>query len=267
MAGTLLKGTAFITGAASGIGAHTAASFARHGMTRLALADINKPLLAQSAAALRQAHPGLEVLELDLDVRSTAQVASGVAETVSRFGRLDVAVNNAGIGGTGQQTHLTPEEEWLRILDVNLNGVWRCQKAELGAMVGQEDLGPRVGRGKIINIASMYGLVAPLPPMHHAAYTASKHGVIGLTRSDGNSYGPSGIKVNAICPGYVKTPLTERVMAQDPDSPLARDISSTPLQRIAEMEEVGDAIALMASPMAGFMQGAAMVFDGGFTTQ
>ncbi|KXJ86805.1 3-oxoacyl-reductase [Microdochium bolleyi] len=266
-AAALLKGTAFITGAASGIGQHTALSFAKHGITRLALADINTSLLSKSVASLRQQYPGVSVLELDLDVRSEAQVRAGITATVREFGRLDVAVNNAGIGGTGQQTHATPEEEWLRVVDVNLNGVWRCQKAELEVMRAQEDLGPRVGKGRIINIASMYGLVAPGAPMHHAAYAASKHGVVGLTKADGNSYGPEGVRINAICPGYVKTPLLTGAMAQDPDSPLARDIGSTPLRRMAEMEEIGDAIALMASPMAGFMQGAAVVFDGGFTTQ
>ncbi|KAH7018438.1 3-oxoacyl-reductase [Microdochium trichocladiopsis] len=268
MAAALLKGTAFITGAASGIGQHTAASFAKHGIQRLALADINTSLLATSAAALRKQYPSLEeVLELNLDVRSESQVREGITHTAQKFGRLDVAVNNAGIGGTGKQTHLTDQEEWLRVLDVNLNGVWRCQKAELGVMMGQEDLGLRLGRGKIINIASMYGLVAPGAPMYHAAYAASKHGVVGLTKADGNAYGPEGIRINAICPGYVKTPLLLSAMDQDSDSPLARDIRNTPLKRMADMEEIGDAVALMASPLAGFMQGAAVVFDGGFTTQ
>lgn len=102
--------------------------------------------------------------------------------------------------------------------------------------------------------------------MAHTAYTTSKHGVIGLTKADANSYGGMGIRINAICPGYVETPLLKNAMAQDPNSPLAADLARTPLRRLATMEEVGDSIVLMASPMNSFMQGASIVCDGGFTT-
>lgn len=112
----------------------------------------------------------------------------------------------------------------------------------------------------------MLALVAPCNRMAHTAYTTSKHGVIGLTKADANSYGGMGIRINAICPGYVETPLLKNAMAQDPNSPLAADLARTPLRRLATMEEVGDSIVLMASPMNSFMQGASIVCDGGFTT-
>ena len=148
------------------------------------------------------------------------------------------------------------------------------------------DLGPRDGRGRIVNVASMLAVVAPCNRMAHTAYTTSKHGtdperlqletqcfsrltlvgVIGLTKADANSYGSMGIRINAICPGYVETPLLRNTMAQDPNSPLAADLARTPLKRLATMEEVGDSIVLMASPMNSFMQGASIVCDGGFTT-
>ncbi|KAF5019248.1 hypothetical protein F66182_8740 [Fusarium sp. NRRL 66182] len=262
---TLLRGSAFITGAASGIGQQTAIAFAQHGVTKLALADINKDALLAAEKTLRQQFPNVEVLSLHLDVRDSAQVKEGIAKIVIAFGRLDIAVNSAGISGSGSKTHQLEDEEWLRILDVNLQGVYRCQKEELSAMVKQEDLGPRVGRGRIINIGSMFAHVAP-SNQDHTAYTAAKHGIIGLTRADANSYGSQGIRINVICPGYVETPLLTRVMSRDPGSPLAVDLARTPLKRLASMDEVADAIVLLASPMNSYMQGASMVCDGGFTS-
>jgi len=278
---SLLKGTAFITGAASGIlswptilpdkwltriagiGQHTALAFAKHGITRLALADITA--LSASTAALRQINPSLEILELKLNVRSAPEVRDGIAETVRRFGRLDVAVNNAGIGGSGLPTHQVEEEEFARVVDVDLHGVWRCQREELRHMLEQEDLGPRRGRGKIINVASMYGIVGPPHFLAHTAYATAKHGVIGLTKADANTYGPQGVRINAICPGYIETPLLKENMDQDPESPLGKGIASTPLQRLGQMEEIADCIAFMASDMSSYMQGAALVADGGYT--
>lgn len=135
---SLLKGSAFITGAASGIGQHTALAFAKHGITRLALADVNAAALKTSVVALKQAYPKIDVIEFSMDVRNTASVKDALSDTVSAFGRLDVAVNNAGIGGAGLRTHEVEEEEWARILDVNLHGTWRCQKEELAIMMKQE---------------------------------------------------------------------------------------------------------------------------------
>ncbi|ROT36337.1 3-oxoacyl-reductase [Sodiomyces alkalinus F11] len=264
---TLLRGTAFITGAASGIGKYTSLAFARHGIKNLALSDINTTALSASVAELRQQFPTVQVLELPIDVQKADQVRDGVAETVKRFGRLDIAVNNAGIGGSGRATHEIDEAEFARVVDVDLHGVWRCQHEELKVMINQEDLGPRQGRGRIINVASMYGLVAPCHYHSHTAYATAKHGVLGLTRGDANTYGPKNIRINAICPGYVETPLVLSAMSQAPDAPLGRDIQRTPFQRMAKMEEVADCITFMASEMSSFMQGAALVADGGYTIQ
>jgi NAD(P)-dependent dehydrogenase (short-subunit alcohol dehydrogenase family) len=113
----------------------------------------------------------------------------------------------------------------------------------------------------------MYGIVAPCGTMHHTAYAAAKHGVMGLTKGDANSYGGEhAIRINAICPGYVETPLLTKAMAADGDSPLALDIRRTPLKRMCKMDEIADAIVFLASPMSSFMQGAGLIADGGFTT-
>ncbi len=267
MTTTLVQGTAFITGAASGIGQYAALAFAKNGIANLALADINLEALKAASQALKDKYPHVEVLNLQVDVEHGDQVKAAVAAAVAKFGRLDIAVNNAGIGGSGKPTHEVEEEEWRRVINIDLDGVWRCQREELAVMVGQEDKGPREGRGRIINTASMFGIVAPGSAMSQTAYAAAKHGVVGLTRGDGNTYGPMGIRVNAICPGYVATPLLLRSMDMDATAPLAVDVQRTPLKRMCTMEEIADAITFLASPMSSFMQGAALIADGGFTAQ
>ncbi|KFH46309.1 3-oxoacyl-[acyl-carrier-protein] reductase-like protein [Hapsidospora chrysogenum ATCC 11550] len=263
---TLLKGTAFITGAASGIGQHTAFAFARHGITKLALADINMPNLERTQQILKERFPNVEVLPLRMDVRNHQEIKDGIAEITSKFGRLDVAVNNAGIGGSGKLTHETEDEEIERVMDVNIHGVYRCQKEELAVMVKQEDLGPRDGRGRIINIASMYGIIAPNSRLPHTAYTTSKHAVVGLTKGDANAYADYNIRINAICPGYIGTPLVKGAMDMSRDGPLQQDLDRAPLRRIGTMEEIADSIVCLASPMNSYMQGAVTVVDGGFTS-
>ncbi|KAI6781279.1 3-oxoacyl-[acyl-carrier-protein] reductase-like protein [Emericellopsis cladophorae] len=263
---SLLRGSAFITGAASGIGQYTAMAFARHGVTRLAIADINASNLEATRATLASTFPQVQILPLHMDVRSKIQVNEGIAQVAKEFGRLDIAVNNAGINGSGRLTHETEDEEIERVLDVNLHGVYRCQKAELAAMVKQEDLGPRDGRGRIINIASMYGLVAPNSRLSHTSYTTAKHGVVGLTRGDANAYADYNIRVNAIAPGYIETPLVEAAMAMTAGTPLMDDLARAPMRRIGSMEEIADSIVCLASRMNSYQTGAVTVVDGGFTS-
>ncbi|POS79973.1 3-oxoacyl-(acyl-carrier-protein) reductase [Diaporthe helianthi] len=173
---SLLRGTAFITGAAKGIGRATAEAFARHGVSRLAVADIDMDGLKETKEIIRAQRPDFEVTELKLDVRDSGQVKDGLARIKKRFGRLDIAVNNAGIGTLGTRTHEMDEAVWTKVLDIDLFGVWRCQKEELIAMVEQEDLGVREGRGRIINVSSMYGLKSTGPHLPSTPYVTSKHG-------------------------------------------------------------------------------------------
>ncbi|KAK8038621.1 hypothetical protein PG993_007032 [Apiospora rasikravindrae] len=261
----LLSGTAFITGAASGIGYHTALSFAKYGMDNLALADVDATALAQSAKTLKEQYPNLQILELSMDVRKTDEVKAGFDAIVARFGRLDVAVHNAGIRGPTTATDQTDEAAWADVLDVNLAGVWRCQREALRVMVNQEDRGAREGRGRIINTASMLGLFAPPRGLSHTPYTAAKHGVVRLTKADAVVYGRQGIRINAICPGWTATPLLQQVI-DDPDQPLLnQEIERGAMPRAGHVDEVADAIVFLASPLSSFMQGASLVVDGGFT--
>ncbi|KAH8601501.1 short chain dehydrogenase reductase [Bisporella sp. PMI_857] len=262
MAVTLLKGTAFLTGAGSGIGRATAIAFARSGIQHLALTDINEPSLKTVQEIIKKEYPDVEVETIQLNVRETDAVESSVLAAVKKFGRIDVAVNVAGIGGSGKQTHENTEEDWQRVLDVNLNGVWRSQKAQLKAMLKQEDLGPRYGRGNIINIASMYGIISPPTNIPATQYAASKHGVVGLTKGDAVSYAAHGIRINAICPGYIATPL----LGNNPMSgEMTVEVKKTPMGRLGTVEEAADAIVFLASPMASFITGASLVVDGGHT--
>ncbi|KAJ6779519.1 hypothetical protein PWT90_06370 [Aphanocladium album] len=303
----LLKGyNAFITGAGSGIGKCTAIHFARHGVTGLAIADINKAGLAEVAAIIGKEFPQVKVLPLDLDVTSITQVKSAIAQTVKKFGRLDVAVNNAGILGKNQLTHTLPEEEWRRVLDVNINSVFYCHKEQLRVMKKQEyapyartaskpansgdrDLGPRRGRGTIINTASVAGLRAVMIPIYQSAYVTTKHGkscidllfrprqlgkklttvvlaVVGLTKADAISYSPYNIRINAICPGYVATPL---IVTDEPENEVGLQIlkDNVPLNRLVLPEEIADGIVFLASQLSSGMQASTLSVDLGLSTK
>ncbi|OBT53328.1 hypothetical protein VE04_05473 [Pseudogymnoascus sp. 24MN13] len=257
---TLLKGSAFLTGAGSGIGRATALAFAKYGITRLSLADHDSSSLSATSKLIKGAHPSIQILEHSLDVANEAKVQAAIAKTATEFGRIDVAVNIAGISHSGL-THDCKTEEWRKVLGVNLDGLWFCQREEIRQMLAQEDHGPREGRGSIINISSVAGLVGGgISP----AYTASKHAVIGLTRNDAATYAPKGIRVNAICPGWTATPMVERFQSQFPDE-VKTSVATVPMRRMAEMEEIADAIVFLGSRMGSFVCGAALAVDGGFT--
>ncbi|KAH8881074.1 short-chain dehydrogenase [Thozetella sp. PMI_491] len=266
MAG-LIKGAAFITGAASGIGKQTALAFSRHGVQKLALADINGATLQETAKILNDQFPHVQTLCLQLDVSNLQEVKKAIGETVKRFGRLDIAVNNAGVGGAWTKTHEIDEAEWKNVLGIDLHGVWNCQREELAIMLDQEHLGTREGRGVIINVASIYGLVGPSRDLFHTAYTSAKHGVIGLTKADANTYGPDGIRINAVCPGYVETPLLLKSLAGNPKSVIHLEVENTAFKRLGKPEEIADAITFLASPMSSFVQGASLAVDGGFSAR
>ncbi|KAL4738818.1 hypothetical protein BDV11DRAFT_170680 [Aspergillus similis] len=263
---SLLRGVGFITGAASGIGRATAYSFARHGVTQLVLADINLSAAQATAKDLESGFPGVEVLPLNIDVAKETSINEAVADAVRQFGRIDYAVNNAGIGGSGALTAEHNVEDWIRTIDVNLHGVWLSSRAEIREMLTQEKREnlARHNRGVIINVASMYGILAPSLNTPAVAYAASKHGVVGLTRADAIAYAPRGIRINAICPGYVETPLVKSTMHT---GVIQKEVEKTPVGRMASMDEIADHITFLASPLSSYMYGAAMVADGGFTIQ
>ncbi|KFY65059.1 hypothetical protein V496_02804 [Pseudogymnoascus sp. VKM F-4515 (FW-2607)] len=264
MAISLLKGAAFVTGAASGIGKATAFAFAQYGIQRIAISDRSAPDLRATALKLQAQFPFVEIKQLIIDVTKDDEIDRGVADAVAAFGRIDIAVNNAGVSGAGKATHEAPSSDWQNVVDVNLSGVWKCQRRMLQQMLTQEKLSVREGRGTIINVASMYGLVGPPAHITAAAYTASKHGVLGLTKADGITYAPKGIRINAICPGYVDTPL---LRADSLTDYMKKELLKVPLGRLSSQEEMADSIAFLASPMASFIVGAALVADGGYSIQ
>ena len=191
-----------------GIGQYTAYSLAKHGCRQLAICDVRPAALKETAEQLQTRWPDIEVLNLTMDASKEDQVNSAVDETAKHFSRLDIAVNNAGIGGN-ERTHEMTLEQWRRVMRVNLDGVWLCQRAQIRQFLKQEPLepAPRGTRGVIVNVASMLGLVAASPGTPAVAYSSSKHGVMGLTKTDAAMYAPKGIRINAMCPGYVATPL------------------------------------------------------------
>lgn len=209
----------------------------------------------------------MSIKEIELDVSNEAAVNDSVEQTVKEFGRIDYALNNAGIGGALNTTNNIELSDFQRVLAVNTTGVWLCQRAQIRQMLKQEKLNDSVRsyRGSIVNTASMYGVVGPSLNVPSTAYATSKHAVVGLTRADAIAFAGKGIKINALCPGYVATPLI--MSSMNSGSVMDDERIKVPLQRLADMDEIGDLVAFLHSEASSYMIGATLVADGGFTIQ
>jgi NAD(P)-dependent dehydrogenase (short-subunit alcohol dehydrogenase family) len=254
MSGILDGKIAIITGAGSGIGRATAKIFAREG-AKLLIADIVAEAGMETLKALKDA--GAAALFLKVDVAKSTEVEAMVAKAVEIYGRIDCAFNNAGIEGEGALTHKCSEENWHRVLSINLTGVWLCMKAEIAQMLKQG------GGGAIVNTSSMAGLVGSVGG---PAYVAAKHGVAGLTKTAALEYGRHGIRVNAVCPGPIRTPMMQRIMRGSAEAE-QRFIRSEPLKRFGEPEEIGESVAWLCSERASYVTGVPMPVDGGAFAQ
>lgn len=243
-----------ITGAASGIGLATARLAAREGAA-VTMADANPEAGERALSSVLDA--GGRAQYVQADVTDDAQVRAAVSAAIKAFGALDAAFNNAGISTNpnspaGEKAAEINEEAWHRVLDVNLTGVWRCMRAEIRQMLGSGT------RGAIVNNASVGGLVGL---RGHAAYSASKHAVVGLTRSAAADYARSGIRINAICPGVIATPLNEVLLGQVAD----KAVEGIPCRRFGQPEEIAQAVVWLLSDRASFVTGATIAADGGYT--
>jgi NAD(P)-dependent dehydrogenase (short-subunit alcohol dehydrogenase family) len=242
---------AVVTGAGSGMGRDTAQAFAAAGAA-VVLADINEDALRAATDELTAADH--QALGVACDVSDEAQVAALVERTVDTFGRLDMAFNNAGIMIPPFDAADEPAESFDRVTAINLRGVWTCMKHELGQMRTQ-------GSGAIVNCSSLGGLVG-LPG--RASYHASKHGVIGLTKSAALEYAPRGIRINAVCPGTIETPMVTHMIANG-ELDLPEAVANQPIGRLGRGDEIAAAVLWLCSPGASFVLGVALPVDGGYT--
>ncbi len=248
--GTMENKVALVTGAASGIGRASAIALAREGAA-LCVSDINNEGGEQTARQIIES--GGSALFVHCDVTQADDVRAMVEATCSAYGRLDAAVNNAGIAGSfDRRLHEADDDVFAQVIDINLRGVWLCMKAELEQMLPQS-------QGTIVNIASVAGLIgAPKA----AAYTASKHAVVGITKSAALDYARQGIRINAVCPAYTDTPMVQDAIAAQPvmGSIMERAI---PMGRLGQPGEIANAVVWLCSDASSFVTGHTLVLDGG----
>ena len=246
--------TVFITGGLSGIGKACAIAAAREG-ANLAIADIKSAAGDTAMDDIRKANPNAIFIECDVSVFT--QEGAAEEKTVSVFGSLDVALNNAGIGGEPNKVGEMTEQAWLKVIGVNLNGVFNGMKHQLSQMAKQNS-------GVIINMSSILGKVGFATSAH---YVAAKHGVIGLTQTAALEYGTSGIRINAICPGFIDTPLLAKGGISDHAEVKQMIIDLHPMKRFGKAEEIANGFVFLASDESSFITGSTMEIDGGYLAQ
>ena len=250
MAGLVTGKVALVTGSGSGIGRASALAFAREG-AQVVVSDVSVAGGEETVRLIQQAAG--EAVFVKADVSQSAEVEALIAKTVETYGRLDCAHNNAGIAGRTARVADDTEENWDQILAINLKGVWLCMKYEIPAMLQH-------GGGAIVNTASDAGLIGV---RRTGAYVASKHGVVGLTKTAALEYAKSGIRVNAVCPGPIDTPMLQQVAGQV----LEKMAAAQPNGRLGKPEEIAEAAMWLCSDAASFVTGHPMPVDGGYMAQ
>ena len=253
MAGLLEGKVALVTGGSTGIGRATAQIFVRED-AKVAVADVNVEGAEETVRLIKAA--GSEAIFIKTDVSQAADTQAMVKKVVETYGRLDCAFNNAGIEGDFQPTQDYDEVMWDRVIDINLKGIWLSMKAELPQMLSQ-------GGGAIVNTSSVAGLIG-MPTA--SAYSAAKHGVVGLTKTAALEYAKAGIRVNAVCPGGTDTPMLQRAFGKSPG--MEEGVASAePVGRLSQPAEIGEAVVWLCSDAASFVTGHPMAVDGGFVAQ
>ncbi len=251
MNGSFNDKVALVTGAASGIGLATAKAFAAAGAA-VTLADVNREGARSAAEQLVAA--GHRAIGVRCDVADADEVAAMVKQTVSAFGRLDAAFNNAGVQSPLAETADTSTEDFDRVTAVNLRGIWSCMKYELLQMREQ-------GYGVIVNCSSIGGLVGTAG---RGIYRATKHGVLGLTKCAALEYAPRGIRINAVCPGIIETPMLAGMLTSQSEA-IKELMKDQPIGRLGRPEEIAAAVLWLCSPGSSFVIGHALAVDGGYT--
>lgn len=254
MAARLEGKVALVTGGGSGIGKATALAFAKEG-AKVAIADVAVDNGEATARQIQQAKG--KAIFIRTDVSQPSEVRTMVKKAIAAYGSLDCAVNNAGIEGKMTSVAACTEENWERVININLKGVWLCMKYQIPYMREQ-------GGGSIVNMASIAGLRSGL--QRFSTYVASKHGVVGLTKAAAVEYAKAGIRINAVCPGFIQTPMVESDSQRNAQlETIVKDF--VPAGRLGTPEEIAEAVVWLSSNAASFVTGHAMVVDGGFLAQ
>jgi NAD(P)-dependent dehydrogenase (short-subunit alcohol dehydrogenase family) len=246
--------TVFITGGLSGIGKACAIAAAKEG-ANIAIADMKSATFDITMEAIKKENPKAIFIECDVSV--FAQVQTAIQKVVSTFGTLDVALNNAGISGEPNKVGDMTEQAWLKVIGVNLNGVFNCMKHELTQMVKQK-------KGVIVNMSSILGKVGFATSSH---YVAAKHGVLGLTQTAALEYAIQGIRINAICPGFIETPLLTKAGISDHPDIKQHIIDLHPMKRMGKSEEVASGFIFLACDDSSFITGTKLEIDGGYLAE